>query len=384
MRKILATLFTFGACALSVDAQAYYSDLAATTLTLNSNEIDWVAGPNEAFNTLSHDYLIGSFDNRDGTLGYYKGGNLPVSAGVSFNYSNTLDATTMDTSATTSDEYEHPLVNSWNTAVFATVGFKKANDLSVGVRANFYGTDDGYTVNPSVGNTISYIDKTSNIDIFVPFGLSLGKMYNYGVVAGYMLSVDYDDNATQYKKDEFVGGFYDKLTMPSLLPGGTETSFYASYYFPRTTTYDPAGSTIETSGAIGAENRFDKKIAEGISLAFKPGLNVSYSETLDKAASQKDTEWDIALYCPLAFNAKFPGTPITLYAGAEPYAYLSLAHRTVTTGGLVTESDGSDFYSTLYRYAMGGLTVEMPGDVKIDFTVISGTVYSLECVIPFK
>lgn len=363
------------------------SDLSRTTMGIYQNELDWVLAPNEHFNELTHDYLIGAFDNLVGTIGYYKAGKLPLSLGTSLTGSKDADVTSQELSPSETDTYEYPLFDYWDLDFFGTVGLKEINNLSVGVFLNMKGTDKGYSYLPAAGDDVTLVDSTSQINLTVPFGMSFGKAYNLASVTAHFFSRKYDNSSAEnddYSKEEISYSASDRLTMPSVIPGGTETQIWVGAELPRTESYTPAGSVMKSAYYAGVKNRFDRNIGKTFTLALYPGVSADYSLTDNSAAEEKLTKMNFKVFCSAAVTVRFPGTPFALYAGSEPYVYFTTTTTEDSAGGLVIEERGHTFGTALYRYAVGGLTLTLPEDVKIDFTMVSGSNFTLECVIPFK
>ena len=123
--------------------------------------------------------------------------------------------------------------------------------------------------------------------------MSFGKAYNLASVTAHFFSRKYDNSSAEnddYSKEEISYSASDRLTLPSVIPGGTETQIWVGAELPRTESYTPAGSVMKSAYYAGVKNRFARHIGKTFTLALYPGVSADYSLTDNSAAEEKLTK----------------------------------------------------------------------------------------------
>jgi len=400
--KIIASLFTLClAATLFADPTATpttgpttLSDLSATSLNEFTNAIDWTAGPNDQFNKQKNDFILGGLDftSSTGNVGYYKSGNIPFALRGQFAAAH--ESKIKITGVSTTD---YPVFKNVNYDFAGTLGLPSVNNLSIGLDLNEDYSNSGYTTTTSAGATTDVTKNNSKFTVAVPVGFQINAMYNYGFLsvshtAGKPLASSSVDGTTVT--------VFDKLRFQSLIKGGTETAVWVNPSFSGTSIKaenTSNGITEKITSDIdvkainaGISNRIDIPVADGINFVFDPFVSATitgtsestkttvpgYSSSVD--TGEIDTHFEIGAM--LALEAKFSGTPLSVYAGVKPHAYLDTRSEDddSQTSGSFSIKETTDNANLLT------IVAALPSAVSIDFTVATNSTYKIECVIPLK
>ncbi len=382
MKKMNVALIVLCLAGATVFAQTTLSNLAETTGGLVTNAIDWTAGPNDQFNLLENNYFLGGLDFTGTNIGYYKAGKMPLAIRTDFMLVNDLDPasqTVMGVDVTTS----HPMFNAYDFLLSTTIGFPQVSNLSIGLDFSLSGDDDGFE-SEAGGASNEVVDKNGTLILGVPFGFSIGKMYNYGYVTFSRDFVEYDDDSVaddEIEESQVYFTLYDKLRMPSLIGKGTETAIWVYYQSPY-----KADVTIDNSYSnigAGVSNRFDLDLAEGVTLILNPYFRTDARFTDNAPVDTTTTNLNPVLGMQTALTAKLGSSPFTLTAGVTPYLYFNWQKQTVD-GAVESESYGYTLANAETHTALLCITADLPGEVQIDFQIINANSYAIECVIPLK
>lgn len=143
MKKLCVVLIVLCLTGPVLIAQTTVSDLALTTSGLITNAIDWTAGPNEQFNQLENNYILGGLDFTGPNIGYYKAGTIPFAIRTDFDLWKNTD-TVSESGFMVDTTIDRPLFNTYDMYLSGTVGLPKASNLSIGLNVYLYGQDYGF------------------------------------------------------------------------------------------------------------------------------------------------------------------------------------------------------------------------------------------------
>lgn len=379
-KKSCAIAVAIAAICSAAFSQPVVSDLANASVGTFTNAIDWTYGPNEKFNTLKSDYILGGLDFTGGGIGYYKSGAMPLSIKADLDASKSTSPTSSEQIApggTTT--YKHPIFNNFAFNVNATVGIPSINDLSIGLFLQTTQDDDGSETTTPVGTTTTVVNKSGNATIGIPFGMKLGNGYNYAEVNFY---TSWTKNATQDQSFSRLT-LYDKYRFASILPGGTWTAVEGTIGVPSKSNY---AADTTTYCAVGVLNRFDIKVTDGVNLALIPKVSLQETGYFNNPVGSTYSRFTTLLTfdVKMGVNATIPGTPISVTAGISPSATINLVGSSATAGGVTLKTFDNTIGYGATSNALFCLTVAFPEDVSMNLEVINANSYSFECVIPLK
>ncbi len=385
MKKLCVVLIVLCLTGPAVIAQTTFSDLALITSDLITNAIDWTAGPNEQFNKLENNYILGGLDFTGPNIGYYKAGSIPFAIRTDFDLWKNTD-TVSESGFMVDTTIDRPLFNTYDMYLSGTVGLPKASNLSIGLNVYLYGQDYGFD-RESLTASRKLVDRSGTLGLEVPFGFNIGTFYNYGRVSVFSNSYEYkdsDDPSLTEKESQVYFALYDKLRMPSLFKSGTESAVWVFYNSPRKN--NVLIDVSESQFGIGASNRFDLELAEGISLILNPYVQTGGIFIEDSSiVGVKTSSIVIAqlLGVQTALSAKLGSSPFTVSAGVVPSIAFDWQKRTVKAL-IDTESYGYGVSSESSHAALLCITADLPGNVQVDFLIRNNSTYAIECVIPLK
>lgn len=306
---------------------------------------------------------------------------MPISIRANAALHNDTDASEIEVAGTTTT-VARPFLNDYTLSLSGTVGLPQANDLSVGLSLYTFGADDGFK-SKTAGATTELVDKSQTLSLTVPFGMKLGSLYNYGYVRMTRKSKAYDDGTgglADYDKSAFTLGAYDKIRMPSILKGGSESAVWASFNTPDRSSF--TGEVFTTNFGAGISNRFDIKPAESVTLALNPKFYATLAMQNDNANDTSTTTLSNNLASDMGISAKLGNSPFTLYAGAQPILSFTYTAYEDSTSGASEKRAGGGLDLNCATSAIVCIGAELGGGVTANFTITNASTFALECVIP--
>lgn len=378
MKRLLTGLVVL----LFVQGGLFASDLDTLTYNIFTNEIDAVARPNQDFNHVGVNALLGGF-NRTGYVGYYHTGAVPFSFVLGIDdLSNDLDVSSTGLFDT---DVSHPLFNTMDAFFRISFGLPNTNDLSMGIYFDIDADcDDFKTTSENFPDPVVNKDRLGTIVVGVPFGMKIGDMYNYARIE-VRHSWLYDNNATETEDDDTSRkaldiSVYDALYMPSILPKGTETRFTLSYNSPYDDNFISVPYETETWLTLTAGNRFDISFAEGVDFALYPtlGLSLSYSDSNVNEINTLNSGLDFSL--PMALRAQLGDLPFSLFAGAQ--LEMNFDHEYENNDDSEQRQFGYSFDVDSGTRGLCGLDIAFPAGIRGTLSFYGGITWSFEMFIP--